>query len=81
MLRPAGVHCGNAACEALLSLPSIQVQVELQVRSFIAKFYEGWVVCDDQSCGNRTRMIGVYGKRCLKPDCRGQMQNEVRGRR
>lgn len=77
MLKPSGIHCGNIECQLPISTASAQVQVENHVRAAIARFYESWVVCDDQSCGNRTRMIGMWGKRCLKPDCRGQMQNEV----
>jgi DNA polymerase alpha subunit A len=77
MINPSGIHCPNEACEAHIPLVSVQIQVEHQVRAAINKFYESWVVCDDQSCSNRTRMIGVYGRRCLKPDCRGRMHNEV----
>lgn len=77
MLTPNGIQCANSTCAALLSPASIQIQVDNQVRNLISKFYESWVVCDDQSCGNRTRMIGVFGRRCLKPECRGRMHNEV----
>lgn len=78
MVRGTGVHCGKEDCQAPLSIASIQVQVELQLRAAINKFYEGWLVCDDASCGNRTRMLSVVGRRCLKKDCRGRMHNEVR---
>lgn len=77
MVRGTGMHCGNADCQASLGIASIQVQVENQLRAAINKFYEGWLVCDDASCGNRTRMLSVVGRRCLKPDCRGRMHNEV----
>lgn len=78
MTTPSGIRCPNATCAAVLSPGSVQTQVELQLRSAISKFYESWLVCDDQSCGNRTRMVGLYGRRCLKPECRGRMHNEVR---
>ena len=77
MLKLSGIHCATTACAALISPASVQLQVENQVRAHINQFYESWVVCDDQSCGNRTRMVGVFGRRCLKPDCRGRMHNEV----
>lgn len=80
MVRGTGVHCGKEDCQASLNIASIQVQVENQLRAAISKFYEGWLVCDDASCGNRTRMLSVVGRRCLKPDCRGRMHNEVGGR-
>ena len=54
------------------------MQLDLQIRAEIGLFYEAWLVCDDQACGNRTRMMSVYGKRCLVQYCRGQMHPEVR---
>lgn len=61
----------------MLPEASVSVQIETQIRAFIAQFYEGWLLCDDQSCLNRTRQISVYGRRCLRPDCRGAMHAEV----
>lgn len=77
MISGAGVHCPHDGCHAAIGIASIQVQVENQLRAAISKFYEGWLVCDDASCGNRTRMLSVVGRRCLKADCRGRMHNEV----
>lgn len=54
------------------------MQLENQLRAVIGKLYAAWLVCDDQSCKNRTRMMSVFGRRCLKPDCRGSMHYEVR---
>ena len=56
----------------------MQTQLEVQIREHIAKYYESWTVCDDATCGNRTRMMGVYGRRCLRPGCRGSVAFEVR---
>jgi hypothetical protein len=54
--------------------------VESQIREYISKYYEGWTICDDPTCNNRTRQMGVYGKRCLKAPsgCRGNLTFEVR---
>ena len=71
-----GLFCPNPDCAEMLALPSLLVQLDLQLRAFVAKFYEGWLVCDDSSCGNRTRMMSVYGRRCLVEGCRGQMHFE-----
>jgi DNA polymerase alpha subunit A len=54
------------------------MQLETQVRAIIGRLYAAWLVCDDQSCKNRTRMMSVYGRRCLRADCRGSMHYEVR---
>ncbi|KAM6489911.1 hypothetical protein JOM56_014723 [Amanita muscaria] len=55
---------------------SLVIQLEGQIRSWIAKYYEGWMVCDDPVCGNRTRSMSVYGRRCLYPGCRGAVHFE-----
>lgn len=57
------------------------MQLEHQVRQQTCKYYEGWLVCDDQACGNRTRQMSVYGHRCLGPKglahgCLGKMRYE-----
>jgi hypothetical protein len=64
--------CGNSFGTA-----SLQIQLECQIREHINKYYEGWTVCDDPTCGNRARMMGVYGRRCLKEWCRGSVTFEV----
>ncbi|EKM50078.1 uncharacterized protein PHACADRAFT_213841 [Phanerochaete carnosa HHB-10118-sp] len=85
MLTPAGVRC--PACEAAIGAASVQVQLEVQIRAHVARYYEGWTICKDQTCGGRTRMMGVYGRRCLRPACKGivafeysdaQMYNQLR---
>lgn len=75
----AGVACD--ACGATLSTLSVVAQVERAIRTAAARYYEGWLVCDDSSCGHRTRQMSVYGGRCLGPkglarDCLGRMRYE-----
>lgn len=77
IIRSTGFVCPNPECCSVLPEASVSVQIETQIRAFIAQFYEGWLLCDDQSCLNRTRQISVYGRRCLRPDCRGAMHAEV----
>jgi DNA polymerase alpha subunit A len=76
----AGLTCPN--CSATLSTLSVVAQVEAAVRAAAARYYEGWLVCDEATCGNRTRQMSVYGTRCLGPkgharDCLGRMRYEV----
>ena len=57
------------------------MQLESQIRAQTSAYYEGWLVCDDPSCGNRTRQMSVYGHRCLGPNgraegCLGRMSHE-----
>ncbi|KAM3523062.1 hypothetical protein NHJ13051_005307 [Beauveria bassiana] len=75
----SGIVCG--ACNAIIPNISIVAQVEHAIRIQSTRYYEGWLVCDDSQCGNRTRQMSVYGTRCLGPkglarDCLGRMRYE-----
>jgi len=63
--NPHGIACANPACGRTLAIPSVVAQVEQQIRLSVAKYYDAWLACD--LCGNRTRQMSVYGKRCLGP--------------
>lgn len=74
----AGITCPNAECQKPLANLTVVAQLEHQIRMLLARYYEGWLVCDDPSCGNRTRQMSVYGHRCLGPQglgkgCLGRM--------
>lgn len=76
-----GVICANQACGQVIELYSIIAQAESQVRQHVARYYAGWLRCNDPDCNSRTRQMSVYGHRCLGPrglgqDCRGRMQWE-----
>ncbi len=75
---PAGISC---RCGHVLTNLSVVAQLEHQIRQQTSKYYEGWLVCDDQQCGARTRQMSVYGHRCLGPrglghGCLGKMHYE-----
>jgi DNA polymerase alpha subunit A len=79
-ITPLGVSCPT--CNTILPTLSIVAQVEAAARAQTARYYEGWLVCDDSSCGSRTRQISVSGGRCLGPrglgrDCQGRMRYEM----
>jgi len=81
-VTPAGVACPTPGCGTILSTLSVIAQVENAIRTQTARYYEGWLVCDDVSCGNRTRQISVAGSRCLGPkglgrECSGRMRYEI----
>ncbi|RSL50374.1 hypothetical protein BHE90_016290 [Fusarium euwallaceae] len=78
-ITASGVVCGS--CGAIISTLSIVAQLEHAIRTQTTRYYEGWLVCDDSQCGNRTRQMSVYGTRCLGPkglarDCLGRMRYE-----
>ncbi|KAL6821968.1 hypothetical protein J3E69DRAFT_315724 [Trichoderma sp. SZMC 28015] len=72
----SGVTCPG--CGAVIPTLSVVAQVEHAVRLQTSRYYEGWLVCNDPQCGNRTRQMSVYGTCCLGPkglarDCTGKM--------
>ncbi len=81
LCTPEGILCGNADCQKPFTRMAIVTQLEAQIRVQTCAYYEGWLVCDDPSCGNRTRQMSVYGHRCLGPQgraegCLGRMSYE-----
>ncbi|KAI0285993.1 DNA polymerase alpha catalytic subunit [Russula aff. rugulosa BPL654] len=74
LVKAKGVTC--PMCAKSLGTASLQIQLECQIRSHIHRYYEGWTICNDSTCGNRARMMGVYGRRCLKSWCQGQVSFE-----
>lgn len=86
MCSPEGLVCSQSNCQSPFSMLSIVAQMESQIRAQTSQYYEGWLVCDDPSCGNRTRKISVYGHRCLGPQgraegCLGRMSYEYSEKR
>ncbi|KAG0194902.1 DNA-directed DNA polymerase alpha catalytic subunit pol1 [Apophysomyces sp. BC1034] len=64
------------ACHKIMPTSSIQMQLIMAIRSFTRQYYDGWLVCDDTTCGHRTRMMSVFGRRCLNEGCHGAMKRE-----
>ncbi|KAI9368503.1 DNA polymerase family B-domain-containing protein [Aspergillus egyptiacus] len=81
MCTPHGIICPNPSCTKPFPNLTVIAQLESQIRAQTSKYYEGWLVCDESTCGNRTRQISVYGHRCLGPrgqaeGCLGKMSYE-----
>ncbi|OEJ88387.1 DNA polymerase alpha catalytic subunit A [Hanseniaspora osmophila] len=66
-----GIKCQK--CDTQMRLIQVTSQLESRIRGFIAKYYEGWLQCDDSTCNCTTRSIGMYGKKCLNEGCTGVM--------
>ncbi|KAJ8125386.1 hypothetical protein O1611_g8253 [Lasiodiplodia mahajangana] len=74
-----GISCPS--CSSIISNLSIIAQLEHAIRAQTSRYYEGWLVCSDTQCGNRTRQLSAMGRRCLGPnglaiDCAGRMHYE-----
>jgi DNA polymerase alpha subunit A len=76
-----GFKCPVSSCGTYLTPLSVAAQLDCQVKAHIARYYAGWLVCDEPTCGQRTRQMCVYGHRCLGPKglasgCVGTMRPE-----
>ncbi|RIA89475.1 DNA polymerase family B-domain-containing protein [Glomus cerebriforme] len=64
-----------SGCSTIIPFPSILTQLTFKVRSYIKQYYNGWKVCDEQSCLYRTRQV-TYSKNCINRGCNGKMKVE-----
>ncbi|KAI8147542.1 hypothetical protein BJV82DRAFT_654233 [Fennellomyces sp. T-0311] len=69
-----GLQCSN--CNRLIKESVARAALVRAIRAYIQKYYQGWLVCDDNTCYARTRSMSVFGKRCLQEGCHGQMKRE-----
>ncbi|KAI9257390.1 DNA polymerase family B-domain-containing protein [Phascolomyces articulosus] len=69
-----GLQCSG--CQRMIAETTIRGALIRAMRSFIRKYYQGWLVCDDNTCDSRTRSMSVFGRRCLKDNCHGAMKRE-----
>ncbi|KAG5518322.1 hypothetical protein PMAC_003119 [Pneumocystis sp. 'macacae'] len=65
-----GIFC---KCGKKIPIYTVSAQLESQIRNHISIYYNAWLLCNDPSCANHTRQIGVYGRRCSIKNCQGQM--------
>ncbi|KIO20033.1 hypothetical protein M407DRAFT_30336 [Tulasnella calospora MUT 4182] len=54
----------------------IQSSLHTQIRQCIARYYEGWTVCDEEICQNRTRSVAMHSRNCSRPECTGTVRVE-----
>ena len=81
-VTPEGIKCSNADCKRPFPTLTLVCQLEQAIRVQTSKYYDAYLICDDSSCGNRTRQMNVYGHRCLGPQgraegCLGRMRYEM----
>ena len=69
LLSYNGIQCKT--CDHIFLPIQVTSQLEKCIRSHISLYYAGWLQCDDRTCGNVTRQISVFGKRCLNDGCTG----------
>lgn len=78
VIQSQGFTCSSASCRGrglvtAFSTSSVSIQLELAIRRHVSRYYTAWQVCNEPTCGVRTRMVGVYASRCLVQGCRGRV--------
>lgn len=78
LITHTGLQCPASGCGQILANLTVAAQIEHQIRTLLQRYYQGWLICDDPSCSNKTRQMSVYGHRCLGPQglgsgCLGRM--------
>ncbi|CAO1638402.1 unnamed protein product [Sympodiomycopsis kandeliae] len=76
MIQPLGIRCTNTNCNSLFKVSSLSIQLEQSIRHSIQQYYTSWQICSDSGCKMKTRMVGVYGKKCLVKNCNGNVYPE-----
>lgn len=72
-------RCSNPNCTSIPmdNLWYIQNQLSIVIRAHIRKYYEGWMICEDPTCGYRTRLINPNFVKGF-PECRQCQRSVVR---
>ncbi|KAK4326034.1 hypothetical protein Pmani_003411 [Petrolisthes manimaculis] len=58
-LDPALQTCPNPKCKFPIFSRTVPIlnKLRLDIRNYILKYYNGWLICEDPGCNNRTRRI------------------------
>ncbi|XP_060718299.1 DNA polymerase alpha catalytic subunit isoform X2 [Tachysurus vachellii] len=61
VMEPSLKSCCHVSCNTSPLNHFIQIsnKLLLDIRRHVRKYYSGWLVCEDQACGNRTRRLPV----------------------
>jgi DNA polymerase alpha subunit A len=74
----SGLHCSNCGAlylgrNDLADLYSyLSNRLTMLIRSHTHKYYDGWAVCDNPYCKQRTRRQSLRGDACMADSCKGQ---------
>ncbi|XP_034779899.2 DNA polymerase alpha catalytic subunit-like isoform X3 [Acipenser ruthenus] len=79
VIEPRVMRCSNTNCEAAQINYGVQMsnKLILDIRRHIKKYYSGWLMCEEQTCRNRTRRLplGLYRR---GPVCQACMKASLR---
>ncbi|XP_053561243.1 DNA polymerase alpha catalytic subunit [Bombina bombina] len=78
-IEPSLKRCSKPDCEVspLDHIAQVQNKLLLDTRRYIKKYYSGWLVCEEQTCQNRTRRLPLSFSR-NGPICQACMKATLR---
>jgi DNA polymerase alpha subunit A len=71
------LQCPNEECRRTWPVGVVAFQLTRAIQSYIRRYQEGWVICEEPTCGVRTRARTVHGTKCLRAQCTGELTFEV----
>lgn len=69
--------CSNQECKRIMSMKYLVNKLTAAIQEQLRRYLDQNVICDEPTCQTKTRMIGVYGRKCLQSNCRGVVSLEV----
>jgi DNA polymerase alpha subunit A len=79
----SGFACTNPKCGPILDQDDVRHTVAnftntltMQIRRHMSRYYEGWAVCNDNSCKYRSSQISTKDNQCPNVACNGVMVPE-----
>jgi DNA polymerase alpha subunit A len=69
--------CCSLECQRLISANYLCLQLRNMIRSLEKKYLDQQVICDESTCQTKTKMHGVFGRKCLVPKCQGLLSLQV----
>uniref|UniRef100_A0A2K6FDQ2 DNA polymerase n=1 Tax=Propithecus coquereli TaxID=379532 RepID=A0A2K6FDQ2_PROCO len=84
-MEPSLYRCSNINCNAspLTFIVQLSNKLIMDIRRFIKKYYDGWLICEEPTCRNRTRHLPLYFSRngplcpaCMKATLRPEYSDK-----
>uniref|UniRef100_A0A8D1YKU9 DNA polymerase n=1 Tax=Sus scrofa TaxID=9823 RepID=A0A8D1YKU9_PIG len=81
-MEPSLYRCSNISCKAspLTFMVQLSNKLIMDIRRCIKKYYEGWLICEEPTCRNRTRHLPLQFSRngplcqvCMKATLRPEV--------
>ncbi|XP_066879086.1 DNA polymerase alpha catalytic subunit isoform X2 [Kogia breviceps] len=84
-MEPSLYRCSNIDCKAspLTFMVQLSNKLIMDIRRYIKKYYEGWLICEEPTCRNRTRHLPLQFSRngplcqvCMKATLRPEYSDK-----